>query len=466
MILKKNTIKINILPIIKKLFSKLIFFMGIIFFIIVTTIVVYYYSSGMHERFKPNLLVKKIDKVILDKYLGFSIFEIDDYIKIKFKSLKYIFIKNKLEYIGIIIDQKNLHNLELQRRNKKNRSVPILANFATAKLISENKEYDIKLRLKGDRVLHWYNKDQVSYKVDLKGKNIVWGLEEFSVQKPIIRNYVYEFTFHKLLKFNELISLKYFFINLSLNDTDRGIYAVEEGFSKELIERNKKKNGPIFGLDERSGVRYPNVKYDLYSKDYWISNYPELIESALLKLENLKNKKINVNEIFDLGKWATFFATIDLSNTLHGSLSKSVKLYYNPVTKKFEPIGFDGHHNSTLFNEFLILDFMDKKNLNCSYVCRDREWYLRFFKNKDGSNNSEFIELYLDALRNISSQKFLENFNKKYSEEIQFNNLQLQSETSKKDLNYYKGLGLYIFNENFLLEKSKYINDRLKKYDL
>ena len=104
--------------------------------------------------------------------------------------------------------------------------------------------------------------------------------------------------------------------------------------------------------------------------------------------------------------------------------------------------------------------------MNCSYVCRDREWYLRFFKNKDGSNNSEFIELYLDALRNISSQKFLENFNKKYSEEIQFNNLQLQSEASKKDLNYYKGLGLYIFNENFLLEKSKYINDRLKKYDL
>ena len=60
-------------------------------------------------------------------------------------------------------------------------------------------------------------------------------------------------------------------------------------------------------------------------------------------------------------RWATFFAIIDLSHTLHGSLSKSVKLYYNPVTAKFEPIGFDGHHNPNLFKDFLILDFMDDR---------------------------------------------------------------------------------------------------------
>ena len=40
--------------------------------------------------------------------------------------------------------------------------------------------------------------------------------------------------FHKLLEFNNLISLKYFFINLKLNDTDQGIYAVEEGLFKRV----------------------------------------------------------------------------------------------------------------------------------------------------------------------------------------------------------------------------------------
>jgi hypothetical protein len=55
-----------------------------------------------------------------------------------------------------------------------------------------------------------------------------------------------------------------------------------------LIERNKRRNGPIFGLDETTSISFPNVMYDLYSKDYWKKNYSDLTGQALLKLENLK----------------------------------------------------------------------------------------------------------------------------------------------------------------------------------
>ncbi len=464
MILKKNSSKLSFLLNVKKLISKFIYFVGVISFLLFILIIGYYYSSGMYERFKPIPLIKKIDKVILNKYLGFSIFEIDDYIKIKLISSKYFFINNDFENVVIKIDQKNIYNLELQRKNKINGTSDKFERFSTAKLEKEKKNYDIKMRVKGDRVLHWYDKDQTSYKIDLRGDKRIWGLEEFSVQKPITRNYIYEYIFHKLLEANELISLKYFFINLTLNDSAQGIYAVEEGFSKELIERNKKRNGPIFGLEESLGTNYPNVEYDLYSKKYWTTNHSKLTEIALLKLEDLKYRNINIEKIFDLEKWAVFFAIIDLSHTLHGSLSKSVKLYYNPVTAKFEPIGFDGHHNPNLFNDFLILDFMNDENVNCSYICKEREWYLRFFKNKDGSNNHKFIELYIKALKKVSSQKFLDNFNSKYFEEIEKNNSQLQSEVTKKDLNYYKGLGLYMFDKDFLFKRAKYINDRLNNY--
>ena len=54
-----------------------------------------------------------------------------------------------------------------------------------------------------------------------------------------------------------------------------------------------------------------------------------------------------------------------MTSTYHGALLKSVKLYYNPVTAKFEPIGFDGHYNSNLFKDFLILDFIDQENTKC-----------------------------------------------------------------------------------------------------
>jgi len=148
---------------------------------------------------------------------------------------------------------------------------------------------------------------------------------------------------------------------------------------------------------------------------------------------------------------------------LHGSLSKSVKLYYNPVTAKFEPIGFDGHYNPNLFNDFLILDFIDQDNTNCSYICTDRAWYLSFLRNKDGSNNIEFLDLYIKALQRVSSQDFLNKFNKNHYEEINFNNSQLLSDINKKDRTYYKGLGLYILDKNFLYARSKYINSRLNK---
>ncbi len=417
----------------------------------------------MYQKHKPLILIKKFDQRILNRYLGFSFKELGKYTKIKVSSLKYIFLNNELENINIKIDQKNLYNLELQREKKIEGKSRNFETFSRAVLNYNNKDYNIKLRVKGDRSLHWYNKNETSYKIDLRGDDRLWGIEEFSVQKPITRNYTHELIFHRLLEFSNLISLKYFFVNLSLNDTNQGIFAVEEGFSKELIERNKKRNGPIFGIEEKLGTEYPYVQYDLYSKKYWINNHPDLIAEALAKLNSVKKDKVNINEFFDLEKWATFFAIVDFSNTLHGSISKSVKLFYNPVTGKFEPIGFDGHYGLEIINDFIILDFLDVKNTKCGYLCSEREWYIKFLKKKDGNLNNEFIDLYLKALNTISSKKFLNDFNDKYLKEIKFYNSQLLSDNSKKDKGYYKGIGPFIFDKNYLLNRSIYIKDRLTK---
>lgn len=231
MIIKKKN-NYSFFSISKKIFNKIIFFLGLISFFFLTLITLYYFTSGMYERFKPITLIKKIDEVILNKYFGFSIYQIDDYAKLKLYSIKYIFFSNKLENVNIEIDQENLYKLELQRQEKLNQKKNILNIFSNAKLNFNNEKYNINIRVKGDRVLHWYDKTQTSYKIDLKGENRLWGLEEFSIQKPITRNYIYEYIFHKYLEYQNLISLKYFFINLSINDSKRGIYAVEEGFRR------------------------------------------------------------------------------------------------------------------------------------------------------------------------------------------------------------------------------------------
>ena len=125
------------------------------------------------------------------------------------------------------------------------------------------------------------------------------------------------------------------------------------------------------------------------------------------------------------------------------------------MTAKFEPIGFDGHYNSNLFQNFLILDFLDVENTNCSYICSEREWYLRFLK------NDEFKGIYLQKLKEISSQKSIQDFYNVNLESINFYNDQFLSEESKKDKVFYKGLGLYIFDQNYLFDRSNYIQSRI-----
>ena len=59
------------------------------------------------------------------------------------------------------------------------------------------------------RPVHWKDKDKTSYKVDIRGDKRLWGMEEFSLQKPITRNYTYEYLFHKLLGHVDLININY-----------------------------------------------------------------------------------------------------------------------------------------------------------------------------------------------------------------------------------------------------------------
>ena len=191
MIIKK---KLNQFPLIKfiiTILNRLIQVIGSISLLIIILLTLHYFNSGMYERFKPLPLLKKIDKVIIDKYFGFSFFEIDDYISQNFKSLKFIFFENELESVTLKINQRNLYNLELQRKNKIEGFSEKVKKFSRASLNYDKNDFDIKMRVKGDRTLHWFDRNQTSYRIDLRGDDRIWGLEEFSVQKPITRNYVW-----------------------------------------------------------------------------------------------------------------------------------------------------------------------------------------------------------------------------------------------------------------------------------
>ena len=90
---------------------------------------------------------------------------------------------------------------------------------------------------------------------------------------------------------------------------------------------------------------------------------------------------------------------------------------------------------------------------------------LKFLEIEDSNINKKFVNLYINKLKEVSSDNFIKNFQNKNLEQINFFNDQFLSETSKKDKVLYKGLGLYIFDSDYLIKRSKYLQKRISEIE-
>ena len=473
MIYKKKILEIKFLKVLFNFFKKIIFGIGILSSILMIWIIIYYFSSGLSKSYSPFNVFMQLNDKVFNRYVGLDLRNTLNYLEIINLNIINNFTSNKLENVYLEINQESILGLELQRKLRSQKGGELTDGekvFHPAILKFGDEKYNIKLRTKGVRPIHWKKKDETSYKIDIRGSKRLWGMEEFSIQKPITRNYTYEYLFHNLLGYAGLLKIKYFFVNLYLNDRNLGVYAVEESFSKELVERQGKRNGPIFSLKDELGEYFPNVKYELYSDTFWISQYPKLIKNLFSILNNFKKENFNTNDYFDVDKWAKYFAIMDLTGSYHGSLLKSVKLYYNPTAGLFEPIGFDLHKNDGLFNNFIIMDFLKDKNdvnrIDCSYICDHEKWYLKFLKIDNDQLNSKFIEKYIYYLNFYSEPKFLEDFLKLYSKKLSEYNTAIYKDNSKTDKITRTGAGYFIYDEEYLLKRAELIKSRINSTNL
>jgi len=470
LLIKKKFLDYSYLLFIKSLFTKILLGLGFIFLVIIISIFTYYFSSGLSSIYNPKTFIIKVNNKIFDKYLGVNFLKFDRYFDLGKIKIKYLFSKPEIEQLNLKVSQKTILQIENQRQLKKENGgllPPKFFNMYPMEIQNKEKKYRAKIRIKGVRQIHWQNKRTSSYKIDLIGNNRLWGMEEFSVQKPITKNYAYEFLFHKLLRKTNNLHLKYFPIKLYFNGENRGVYAVEESFSKELLERQKKRNGPIFSLNEDIGEHYPNVNYELYSESYWLSQYPELTESAFSILNKVRdNENLNNENYFDMEKWASYFAVVDILGAYHGSLSKSVRLYFNPTSSKFEPIGYDAHLGAGNFSDFILADFLQENRPNCIYICDEKDWYFKFFKLKNGQLNSNFLEKYIYFLKLYSSEHFINEFLDEIKNELDEFNLAIYLENSKTDKISWKGLGPYLYDEQVLFRRAKLIKKRINSINI
>ena len=165
------------------------------------------------------------------------------------------------EHLYLELKHLDLQELEFQRLQALENPTEKDFSYVPAQLVWEGTNIEARIRLKGERPLHYQDTDEWSFRVLIKSDHSLKGMRRFSLHKAGARNYVYEWLFHRMLAGEDLIALQYHFVRLHLNGQDLGLYALEEHFDKQLPERHGQREGPILHFDE--SIDHANISLSI-----------------------------------------------------------------------------------------------------------------------------------------------------------------------------------------------------------
>tara|TARA_B100000768_G_scaffold177368_1_gene191472 strand:- start:24738 stop:27275 length:2538 start_codon:yes stop_codon:yes gene_type:complete len=298
-------------------------------------------------------------------------------------------------------------------------------SYFDGEVIFNGDTFPASIRLKGDGISHIENETKWSFRVKLKGDGRVFGMKKFSLQHPKARNYLFEWVYHEALKREGVIALRYEFLELNFNSVKWGVYALEEHFDKYLIENNNQLAGPILKFSEDFFWRKNRFPKDMNStNERWYSSYIDSYEKMTYKNMNLhlsaralleahRNGKISTSDAFNSQKLAKYMAISDLMDGMHSMSINNQRFYYNPVTSKLEPIGFDKGRG---FNIVTLIG----TDYRPEYWTPDRREL--FF------NDLIFTELYIKELHRISGKLYLDSLLSDLEDRLNENKTILYSE--------------------------------------
>lgn len=230
------------------------------------------------------------------------------------------------------------------------------ADFVPATLHWRGAPLSARVRLKGDWADHLVS-DKWSFRIELRGEGYLEGMQVFSIHDPSMRTYLNEWLFHRAMRREGVLSVGYQFIRVVLNGEDKGIYAVEEGFAKELLESQQRREGVIVRYAEdlvwRARAFYDDQVIPPGIERFYIVdefNAGRVRASPALQaqrtaavglLRGLWDGNLTAPEVFDMETMAKFLALSDLWSAPHGLIWHNLRYYYSPVTGRLEPISFD-----------------------------------------------------------------------------------------------------------------------------
>ncbi|MBI2483838.1 CotH kinase family protein [Candidatus Uhrbacteria bacterium] len=274
--------------------------------------------------------------------------------------------RKKLPLITIDItfdDYKRLENDARMARESGYIITDTLARVSAMMTDQKHAIYPIQMRLKGDWAGH-ADERKPSYRIEMQNDKKWYGMSEFSFQAPERRNFLAEWLYLNTLKKEGVLVPRFFYIQLSVNGEYRGIYNVEEFFTKELIESQGKRDSAILKLNEdmlwdarmRQGfdigalgervfLQPQNFGAEAFQTRRVLSD-PQLTgyaQTGIAVLENLIRTEQPMCELYDCPLGAKYLALSSIFGASHGTIIHNQRFYYNPITSKLEPIAFDNN---------------------------------------------------------------------------------------------------------------------------
>ena len=326
-----------------------------------------------------------------------------------------VIVPNTEDCVEIIIDDAAYKKLEGYRDIALKNGVidKSLKKYIKATIIYNGVKTFVKLRLKGDWVDH-LTEDKWSFRIKVPGDSAFLGLKSFSIQSPHTRSFLHEWFMHKIYLREGVLTTRYEFIPVIINGKKMGVYALEEHFDKQLVETKNKREGPILKFNEEgiweTRVGDPGAYHSLpyfaaaevvpfkknrTMKSVVLKNQFLTAQSLLLRYKAFDD---SIGEIFDIDKLAKFYALTDLANTDHALIWHNLRFYYNPVSRKLEPVAYDCYPEKVEMSA----------NQPIFGYSKDKTAYPDFrFIHYNIFNNTSFKSLYISHLKKFSSSKYL-----------------------------------------------------------
>ncbi|MGK0300165.1 MAG: hypothetical protein ACI89X_001033, partial [Planctomycetota bacterium] len=256
------------------------------------------------------------------------------------------------------------------------------ADIVSVGLTIGNESATGKARLKGDWTDH-IDTDKWSLRFELDSP--VRGMRRFSIQHPKTRGLVMEWMVTQTALREGVLSPRSDYVQVDINGTSKGVFYLEEHFSKELLESQSRREGPIVRFDEsamwdtwlqhgfhKTGTLTREVRPATSFQYAGVNGFGEaaLLKNSslnarlqralkqardlqLLALEEWTDQPLSrmqamtmlegktVEDLFVIDKLGKWLAIYTLYGGVHGLSWHQYRFYHDPVLDRLEPIVFD-----------------------------------------------------------------------------------------------------------------------------